>query len=507
MSCTAHLPCAASQSGLEKPMMKLPRLTFLLILAGLAMDGEAITWYPVPQPPAVKRQKVLLPAARDVNAPGGLPARLLFDYGTRDPMISKGPDGYYYMVATAGANSLPEPLRSMPNADFWTFNDGIPLWRSKDLVQWETCGYIWTFEKDATWAKRYTEREGKKQRAVWAPEIAFLKNTYWITYSHNWGGTGILKSTSGKPEGPYVDIQPEAPLTPDIDTSLFLDDDGEVYLLEAGYRIARMKPDMSGLAEPLRRLAFIPNPPWGEGINMRKTNGLYVWSNAGNTEVRWRGKLEKTYDCFSATSTNIYGPYTNRYRAIPYAGHNNLFQDPEGNWFSTLFHPSPGFDWWLKPVLVPIDISADGLISVKRFYPRPVWRFTTTQPPDDWLRPGFNDGDWKTGEAGFGDPAIEETGPITDVGTPWRSGSLWLRKRFELEDEPAHPALFFRYGGSVRILIKGQAVFVGDQHQEDYLTVPLPGNLLNRGENVIAIHIRAGSDLPYIDVGLIDRAD
>jgi beta-xylosidase len=433
-----------------------------------------VTWYPVPLPEPPKVKKVLLPAARDVNAPGDLPARKLFDYGTRDPHILKAPDGYYYMVATAEANSLPKPLTSSSESDFWMHNDGIPLWRSKDLTHWETIGYIWTFEQDATWARTYTQREGKPARAIWAPEIHYIQGTYWIPYSHNWGGTGIRKSTSGKPEGPYVDIETDGPLTVDIDSSLFLDDDGQVYLLEAGYRIAKMKPDLSGLAEPLRNLDFIPAPPWGEGINMQRRNGLYIWSNAGNTEFPWRGKPAKTYDCFSATATNIYGPYTNRYRAIPYAWHNNLFQDPDGNWFSTLFHPSPGFDWDLQPGIVPIEINDQGLITMKRFYPRPVWRYVASAPQGDWSSVNFDDSDWKTGEAGFGDSAIQATGPITDVGTEWKTGGLWLRKSFVVTEPASDVSLFIRHSGSVRVWLNGREVFNEDARWKTMSPVRCP---------------------------------
>jgi hypothetical protein len=477
---------------------------------GLAADAvapatAAVTWVPVPLPAPPRQHQVLLPAARDVNAPGGLPARKLFDYGTRDPMIRRGPDGFYYMVATAAANSLPAPLKSMAGANFWELNDGIPLWRSQDLVHWETCGYVWTFEKDATWAKAYTEHDGKKQRAIWAPEINFFKGTYWITYSHNWGGTGVLKSTSGQPEGPYVDIKTDGALTPGIDSSLFADDDGQVYLLESGYYIARLKPDMTGLAEPLRLLEFSPPPPWGEGINMQKTNGLYVWSNAGTTKFPWQGSTATTYDCFAATSTNIYGPYTNYYRAIPYGGHNNLFQGPQGNWFSTLFSSSPGFDWEMKPGIVPIELSAEGIISVKRTHPRPIWRYTTAAPDGDWQADGFDDQAWQTGAGGFGDLAIMNAGPVADVGTVWKSGPLWLRQTFELAAASDAPELFIRHTGPVRVWVDGREIYQSDAAMEDYAIQPLAGVKLTPGKHVIAVQNGASTTQPFVDLGLIEN--
>lgn len=469
---------------------------------------SAVTWYPVPVPASPEQTKILLPASRDYNAPGGLPARLLFDYGTRDPYILRVPDGYYYMVATAATNVLPEPFPGNPNQDPWVSNDGIPLWRSRDLVRWETLGYVWTFERDATWSKEFRKSRysGVDQtRAVWAPELSYFKGTYWITYSMSYGGTGILRSSTGKVEGPYRDIKTDGPLTDDIDTCLFEDEDGTVYCLEAGYRIARMKPDMSGLAEPLHNLDFRPNPPWGEGINMKKIDGLYVWSNAGNTTFPWNGKSERSYDCFSATSKSIEGPYTNRYRAIPYAGHNNLFQDEEGQWWSTLFHPSPGFAWYLKPGIVPIEIDAQGHITVKRSYPRPVWHYTVDKPKDDWFASNYDDQEWKKGPAGFGDQAIMEVGPLTDVATIWKSEDIWMRQEFTLLDEPATPFLFIRQSGQVEVSINGQQVYASDTVLQDYITVQLQDSKLMKGVNLIAVHCRKGGSLNYIDLGLIDK--
>ncbi|MGN6504004.1 MAG: family 43 glycosylhydrolase, partial [Tepidisphaeraceae bacterium] len=372
-------------------MRRIARIALAWSLTVAASTAVAQTWYPVPLPPKVKETKVILPASRDYNAPGGLPVRKLFDYGTRDPHVMLAPDGMYYMVATAFANTLPAPVKSRPDANGWWYNDGIPLWRSKDMIHWETLGYVWTLDHDATWAKAFkqsphTERPDKAGlRAVWAPEIHYFKGTYWMPYAMNYDGIGVLKSTSGKPEGPYVDIKTDGPLVDDaIDASLFEDTDGKIYLLWNGYQIARMKDDVSGLAEAPRKLDFDPPPPWGEGINMQKINGKYVFTNAGVMPTVWHGRKENTYDCFSATADTVYGPYTGRIRAIPHDGHQDLFQDKQGNWWSSYFGSGPVAPWGIEPGVLPVTIDANGRLSPKRSYPRPEWRYTTSAPPDAW---------------------------------------------------------------------------------------------------------------------------
>ena len=122
----------------------------------------------------------------------------------------------------------------------------------------------------ATAPVRGTRSIAEAKKPLWAPEIHYIKGTFWLTYSMpGWDGTaktsgsGLLKSTTGKPEGPYDDVQPDERLGDEIDASLFEDDDGAVYFLWHCGKIARMKPDMSGLAEPYRWLKTTdadPNP-------------------------------------------------------------------------------------------------------------------------------------------------------------------------------------------------------------------------------------------------------
>ena len=471
-----------------------------------AAPRPPVAWTPIapPKPPAAaKRAQVLAAAARDFNASAGLPTRVLFDNPVRDPHILHAPDGWFYMVATASRDTLPASIPSRPDSDFWTFNDGIPLWRSKDLISWETAGYVWQFERDATWQRALKPSphtgDGKPVRAIWAPEIHYMKGTFWMTYSMNYDGTGILKSTSGRPEGPYVDVKPSGPLAEAIDATIFEDSDRSVYYLDFGYRVARMKPDMSDLAEPIRELQFEPAPPWGEGVNMKKVGGKYLWTGAG--------RESGSYDAYSATSNSIYGPYRNRYRAIPYAGHNDLFQDKAGRWWSTLFHPSDYLNLGFRPAIVPVTMSRDALISPTRAASRPQWKFSTAALTGNWTALGFDDHAWKSGAAGFGNPKIEEAGPITDVATEWKNGDLWLRRRFTASRDVPDPLLFGRHSGPVEIWLNGVGVYKSKDARSDYRSQMLEGATVRRGENILAVHARAGEALPYFDMGLAEAIE
>lgn len=288
--------------------MNIPSRALSLILAcSVGMAGSvALAADPYKRPP--------MPAMKP-----------LFDYPMRDTAMCVGPDKMYYLIGTTG------------HPTWWTSNDGLRIWKSKDLKTWDAMGLVWSYEKDATWQKTKVGPNGTKvaDSAVWAPEMHYFKKTYWIAYCVSYKGTGILKSVSGKPEGPYVDVKKDGPLTGDIDASLFADDDGAVYFIWQNGQIARMKDDMSGFAEPPRHMKTVHGATVGfEGAFVTKINGRYHLIGAEFNN--WEDKT-RTYDCVAASAENIYGPYCDRYLAIPSGGHNMLFKDLSGNWWSTYF--------------------------------------------------------------------------------------------------------------------------------------------------------------------------
>lgn len=292
--------------------------------------------------------------------------RKLFDTPLRDTSICRGPDNTYYLTGTC------EP--------FWGDNRGIRVWRSKDLEQWEPLGMVWEYGS-SPWHKKFL----KAKKPLWAPEIHYMKDTFWLTYSMpGWddtpktSGSGLLRSTTGKAEGPYVDIQPEERLGDEIDASLFEDGDGAVYFVWHSGKIARMKPDMSGFTEPYRWLKMrgVDSAPnhhselcakiFGkdsfdhvgyEGATMFKANGRYYLAAAET--------IDGHYHCTVADSDNIYGPYGKRYVAVPDGGHVTFFQDVQGTWWSTFFGNDDSAPQKEQPGIVPVVFDADGHVRAK----------------------------------------------------------------------------------------------------------------------------------------------
>jgi beta-xylosidase len=311
----------------------------------------------------------------------------ILDNWMRDAFVMYGPDGNYYLTGTTAT-----PGRHFPNGNIhcWDYNDGLYLWKSKDMKNWVSMGRIWSFEKDAAdWQKKGKPvRPGERSvnndpldsfyRAVWAPEIHYIKSKKkWLLVAclNGGGGSFVLESISGKPEGPYRNIpgNTAGPIFPNIDLSLFEDDNGEVYLIGHNHFIAKMKEDMSDVAEPFRRFEETPyNPePYIEGVYMTKQNGKYqllqtVWSvplpdgSFTYQKDEQKTKVVYSYDVVVAESSNIYGPYGPRYPAILQGGHNNIFKDKEGKlWSSTFFNPrgimGRRFAVTCRPAVVPVE--------------------------------------------------------------------------------------------------------------------------------------------------------
>lgn len=325
-----------------------------------------------------------------------------FDYWMRDTWVTLGPDGYYYMTGTTA-----DPERTfVGQTHCWDWNDGLYLWRSKDMKKWKSMGLIWSMSKDGTWQKnpkvfnkgdKYAKKSingdplDNKFHALWAPEIHYIKSAKnWFVVAclnNSAGGRGsfVLRSTSGKPEGPYVNIEgnKDKALYPNIDGSLFEDTDGTVYFVGHNHYIAKMKPDMSDIAEDFVKMdesSYDPEP-YIEGAFIFKHENKYhlvqaIWSHRtkeGDTYVEKKGLTNKdtrySYDCVIATSDNIYGPYSKRYNAITGGGHNNLFQAKDGSWWATMFFNPRGaqaaeYKVTCRPGLIPMTY-VDGKFKPK----------------------------------------------------------------------------------------------------------------------------------------------
>lgn len=236
----------------------------------------------------------------------------------RDPFVFLAPDDKYYLTGTTRREE----------GSFWKETNGIMIWKSDDLKNWESIGKVYDFmENPDNWQKNICQTQN-----TWAPEITYFNDTFWITYSPN-PSCAVIKSITGKIEGPYVDMGRY--VTNGIDSDFFTDDDGTVYFVYQNGKIAPLKKDGLGFAKDAVQLLPVDGQQVGyEGAGIIKIMGKYVLYAA---EWNGDGRADGTYDMMYSVADNLYGPYSPRKLLIPHGGHGCLFKDKNNQIRFTMF--------------------------------------------------------------------------------------------------------------------------------------------------------------------------
>ncbi len=271
-------------------------------------------------------------------------AFVAMDEKIRDPYILLAPDGNYYLTGTTSGSH-------------WGDTIGVKIWQSADLCKWNDMGYVWLLnsENEDCWFfnKTTTDLNIKNQYAIWAPELHYINDNWWITISRNGGGNGMLRSSTGRIEGPYEMCNTH--LDKGIDSHLFCDQNA-VYYAFGAENIFTMSVDMSAFenAAPHKLMPDGKHPMGYEGIYLMKYEDSYIWLASG----RYGYEPTDTYDLYYATSKELMNGYSKRRMALKNCGHGNIFRDKEGNWWCTAFDHEYSKKWccWL----VPIEINTIG---------------------------------------------------------------------------------------------------------------------------------------------------
>lgn len=267
----------------------------------------------------------------------------------RDPSVTLGGDGNYYLVGTLDGYGYHKP------------DGGVKLWRSSDLEQWDEVGFVWQWDDMGY-------DFGDNIAELWAPEIKWVERdkTYYLAFSVMERGVGgktwLYRSTSGKAEGPYENVT-DGHFVEGIDGFPFEDDDG-LYFLWGGGSIAKLNAKRDGFDGPVRKLVDVDGDHVGyEGNGLIKVDGVYFLTGA-----EWHGPLRThgTYDMMYGTSKTLFGPYSQRRMGAPHGGHGTAFGDKEGRYWYTMFGNDPTAPWRMHFGLVPIDIGDPASIGVPR---------------------------------------------------------------------------------------------------------------------------------------------
>jgi len=215
---------------------------------------------------------------------------------------------------------------------------GLPIMRSKDLVNWSMVGYAYN-TLDNTDELNLDNGKSTYGRGSWASSLRYHKGRYYVSTFSGTTGKTYVYSTSNIEKGPWKATSFKPALH---DHSLFFDDDGKVYMVYGGGRImlAELNADLTGIKADEKPKVLIENATAiastdgglpAEGSQLFKINGKYYLFN-----ISWpRGKMRTV---IIHRADNINGPYEGRIgfqdKGVAQGG---LINTPKGEWYSYLF--------------------------------------------------------------------------------------------------------------------------------------------------------------------------
>lgn len=132
------------------------------------------------------------------------------------------------------------------------------------------------------------------------------------------------------------------------------------------------------------------------------------------------------------------------------------------------------------------------------------WRYVTSRPADDWMKPDYKDGDWKLGEGGFGTSGT----PGGTVRTTWNSGDIWLRRDVIIPDRKLEGLLLsVCHDEDAEVYLNGVLAAEAKGFTTGYELLPLSAAgraALKPGVNLVAVHCHQTRGGQFIDVGLVE---
>jgi hypothetical protein len=260
----------------------------------------------------------------------------------RDPYITLGPDDYYYLTGTQPREGDPREAKNPYNIGLGEesiVGHQVRAYRSKNLIEWETLGPIFTV-KD-TFHVAHAKKKIRK-RLIWAPEVHWMGDRWALVHCPK-RHSSLALSQGEDLKGPWTHPM-NGKMEQRHDPSLFTDDNGTVYMLWGNTYVASLSKDLKRYtSEPVRidpagsRLGPDGEPIsriGHEGATMMKVGGKYVHlGTAWSTDQGRKG----SYNLYYCVADKITGPYGPRKFAGRFLGHGTPFKDKQGRWWCTAF--------------------------------------------------------------------------------------------------------------------------------------------------------------------------
>jgi xylan 1,4-beta-xylosidase len=222
------------------------------------------------------------------------------------------------------------------------FNPGVPIMKSKDLVNWETVNYIYNTlaDNDATNLENNQDMYGN---GSWASCLRYADGYFYVYFHSYTTNSAHAYRTQDIENGTWE----HTTMGGMHDLSVLFDDDGKVWSVYGGPDVQIRELTSDGMAfmpgTTNRTLIQDAGSPAGtsfivagEGAHIQKINGMYyvfiiTWpQGSGRTQVVWR-------------ADNLNGPWEGRVILNDNGvAQGQIVQTPEGKWYGLLFKDSGG---------------------------------------------------------------------------------------------------------------------------------------------------------------------
>ncbi len=260
----------------------------------------------------------------------------------------------------------PDPSICRVGPDFYLVNStfeyfpGLPIHHSKDLVHWKLIGNALDRPSQLP-LKGATDFGG-----LYAPTIRYWKGLFYLTCT-NVSGKGNFIVTAQDPKGPWS--EPVWMNIPDIDGSIFFDDDGKAYYTSqgggerVGIKQCEFDPKTGQSIGTSRVIFNDPNEVWNEGPHLYKIKGKYYLMLAeGGTGDRHMETIHRSDSPWGPWVDCPYNPIlTERDEPnspIQCTGHADLFEAQDNSWWVVFLGVRPkdgksvlGRESFLAPVI------------------------------------------------------------------------------------------------------------------------------------------------------------
>jgi len=243
-------------------------------------------------------------------------------------------------------------------------NPGVPIMKSKDMVNWETVSYCYNVLEDNDAMKLQTGGN-MYSNGSWASTLRYKDGTFYVIVPSNTTRKTYIFQTEDPENQPWRRYEINQQFH---DCGLLMDDDGRNWLVYGGnpLYIIELNETVTGLkagaqARVILENIHAPNPeddyltPTGsglaEGAHIRKIDGVYYILCITSEDRGWL----RQQVCHRSTS--LEGPWEAKVVARESisgsgVGQGDIVDDGNGNWYGMIFRDSgaAGRIPWLMPI-------------------------------------------------------------------------------------------------------------------------------------------------------------